>query len=149
MKTTIRDIRLKVPSDQVFSFVVDPRNLPEIWPNIVEVKNVKKSKSDEGFNFNWVYKMTGEQFEGNCETIEYRPYDRIAIKNSNGLNSTITWSFRPTGQETQVTLQFEYQIPASLLKRTKEEIVTQGTEHELDAMLQNLKTRLELQPVYV
>ena len=148
MKTTIRDIRLKVPSDQVFSFVVDPRNLPEIWPNIVEVKNVKKSKSDEGFNFNWVYKMTGEQFEGNCETIEYRPYDRIAIKTSNGLNSTITWSFRPTGQETQVTLQFEYQIPASLLKRTKEEIVTQGTEHELDAMLQNLKTRLELQPVY-
>ena len=148
MKTTIRDIRLNVPFDQVFSFVVDPRNLPEIWPNIVEVKNVKKSKSNEGFNFNWVYKMTGEQFEGNCETIEYRPYDRFAIKTSNGLNSTITWSFRPTSQETQVTLQFEYQIPASLLKRTKEEIVTQETEHELDAMLQNLRTRLELQPVY-
>jgi len=133
----------------VFSFVVDPRNLPEIWPNIVEVKNVKKSKNNEGFNFNWVYKMTGEQFEGNCETIEYRLYDRLAIKTSNGLNSTITWSFRPTNQETQVTLQFEYQIPASLLKRTKEEVVTHETEHELDAMLQNLKTRLELQPVYV
>jgi len=48
-----------------------------------------------------------------------------------------------------VTLQFEYQIPASLLKRTKEEIVTHEAEHELDAMLQNLKTRLELQPVYL
>jgi len=149
MKTTIRDIRLQAPSDQVFSFVVDPRNLPEFWPNIVEVRNVKKSKSNEGFNFSWVYKMTGEQFEGNCETIEYRPYDRLAIKTSNGLNSTIIWSFRPTGQETQVTLQFEYQIPASLLKRTKEEIVTHEAEHELDAMLQNLKTRLELQPVYL
>ena len=149
MKTTIRDIQLQAPSDQVFSFVVDPRNLPEIWPNIVEVRNVKKSKSNEGFNFSWVYKMTGEQFEGNCETIEYRPYDRLAIKTSNGLNSTIIWSFRPTGQETQVTLQFEYQIPASLLKRTKEEIVTHEAEHELDAMLQNLKTRLELQPVYL
>ena len=149
MKTTIRDIRLQAPSDQVFSFVVDPRNLPEFWPNIVEVRNVKKSKSNEGFNFSWVYKMTGEQFEGNCETIEYRPYDRLAIKTSHGLNSTITWSFRPTGQETQVTLQFEYQIPASLLKRTKEEIVTHEAEHELDAMLQNLKTRLELQPVYL
>jgi uncharacterized membrane protein len=149
MKTTTRDIRLEVPSDQVFKFVVDPRNLPEIWPNIVEVRNVKKSKSNEGFNFNWVYKLTGEQFEGSCETIEYHPYERFTIKASNGLNSTITWSFRSTGQETRVTLQFEYQIPASLLKRTKEEIVTQETEHELDAMLQNLKTRLELQPVYV
>jgi uncharacterized membrane protein len=149
MKTITRDIRLKVPSDQVFNFLVDPHNLPEIWPNIVEVKNVKKSKSTEGFNFNWDYKMAGEQFEGNCETIEYHPYDRLAVKSSSGLDSTLTWSFRPTGQETQVTLQFEYQIPASLLKRTKEEIVTHENEHELDAMLQNLKTRLELQPVHV
>ena len=149
MKTITRDIRLKVPSDQVFNFLVDPHNLPEIWPNIVEVKNVKKSKSTEGFNFNWDYKMTGEQFEGNCETIEYHPYDRLVVKTSNGLDSTLTWSFRPTGPETQVTLTFEYQIPASLLKRTKEEIVTHETEHELYAMLQNLKTRLELQPVRV
>ena len=52
------------------------------------------------------------------------------------------------GRETHVTLKFEYQIPASLLKRIKDEIVIQENEHEVDALLQNLKSRLELQPVY-
>ena len=149
MKTITRDIRLRVPSDQVFNFIVDPHNLPEVWPNIIQVKNVKKSKTSDGFDFNWDYKMTGEQFEGNCQTIEYNPHDRLVFKSSNGLDSLITWSFRPTGQDTQVTLKFDYQIPASLLKRTREEIVAQENEHEVDALLQNLKTRLELQPVHV
>src|SRR5262245_3865308 len=105
MKTITRDIRLKAPSEMVFNFVVEPHNLPEIWPNIVEIKNVKQSKSNEGFNFNWDYKMAGEQFEGNCETIEYQPYDRLVVRTSKGLDGTFTWIFRPTGQETQVTLK--------------------------------------------
>ena len=45
-------------------------------------------------------------------------------------------------------LKFDYQIPASLLKRTKEEIVLRENEHEVDAMLQNVKSILELQPAY-
>jgi len=148
MKTIIHDIRVDAPVDRVFEFLVDPHNLPEIWPNIVEVKNVKKSKANEGFNFNWDYKMSGTQFEGKCETIEYTPYERLVVKCNKGLDSTITWRFQPTGRETHVTLKFEYQIPSSLLKRMKEEIVVQENEHEVDAMLQNLKSRLELQPVY-
>ena len=149
MKTFTRDIRLKAPTDLVFNFLADPHNLPEVWPNVVEVKNVKKSKNNESFNFGLIYKMSGVQFDSNCETIEYHPYDRLVIKTNTGLDSTITWSFRPSGPETQVTLKFDYQIPSSLLKRTKEEIVSYENEHELDAMLQNLKTRLELQPVHV
>jgi len=147
-KTIIREIRVNTPVERVFDFLVDPHKLPEIWPNIVEVTNVKKSKTNEGFNFNWDYKMSGAQFEGKCETIEHTPYERIVIKSNKGLDSTITWRFRPAGRETHVTLEFQYQIPASLLKRLKDEIVIQENEHEVDAMLQNLKSRLELEPVY-
>lgn len=148
MKTILRDIRVDAPVDRVFDFLVDPHHLPEIWPNIVEVKNVKKSKSHEGFNFSWDYKMAGEQFEGKCETIEYIPYERLVIKSNKGLDSTITWRFQPTGRETLVSLKFEYQIPASLLKRMKEEIIVQENNHEVEAMLQNIKSRLELESVY-
>jgi uncharacterized membrane protein len=148
MKTIRSEIRVEAPVERVFNFLVDPHNLPLIWPNIVEVKNVKKSKSNEGFNFNWEYKMSGMQFEGQCETIEYTPFERLAFNSNKGLDSTITWRFQPTGQETRVTLIFEYQIPSSLLKQTKEEVILQENEHEVQAMLQNLKTRLELQPVH-
>jgi uncharacterized membrane protein len=92
--------------------------------------------------------MSGVQFEGKCETIDYVPYERLVFKSNKGLDSTITWRFQPAGQQTQVSLRFEYQIPSSLLKRVKEEIVILENEHEVDAMLQNLRSRLELQPVY-
>ena len=147
-KTIVRDIRVDTPVETVFNFLGDPNNLPEIWPNIIEVKNVKKSKDNPGFNFNWTYKMSGLPFEGKCETIEYMPYDRLAFKTNKGLDSTITWRFQPSGQETHVTLKFEYQIPSSLLKRIQEDVVIQENEHEVAALLQNLKSRLELQPVY-
>ena len=148
MKTIIRDIRIDTPIERVFDFLTDPNNLPEVWPNIMEVKNVKKSKDNLGFNFNWAYKMSGSLFEGKCETIEYTPYERFTVKSIKGFDSTISWRFQPTGRETHVTFRFEYQIPSALLKRIKEEIVTQENEHEVEALLQNLKSRLELQPAY-
>jgi uncharacterized membrane protein len=148
MKTIVRDMQVNTSVERVFNFLADPNNLPEIWPNIIEVKNIKKSKDHDGFNFNWAYKMSGLPFEGKCETIEYAPYERLVLKSNKALDSTITWRCQPSGRETQVTLRFEYQIPASLLKRTKEDVIVQENEHEIEALLQNLKSRLELQPVY-
>lgn len=148
MKTIIRDLRVDTSVERVFDLLVDPHHLPEIWPNIIEVKNVKRSKNNEGFNFSWTYKMSGEQFEGKCETIEYVPYERLVFKSNKGLDSTISWRFQPGGRETHVTLKFEYQIPSSLLKKVKEEIVIRENEHEVDAMLQNLKSKLELELAY-
>ena len=40
MKTIMRDIRIDAPVDRVFDFLVDPRHLPEFWPNVVEVERV-------------------------------------------------------------------------------------------------------------
>jgi uncharacterized membrane protein len=147
-QTITRNIRVETSVDRVFDFLVDPHNLPEIWPNVIEVKSVKRSKNNEGFNFSWTYKMSGVQLEGKCETIEYVPYERLAIKSSKGLDSTITWRFQPGGHETQLMFKLEYQIPSSLLKKPKEEIVVHENEHEVDAMLQNLKSRLELELAY-
>ena len=149
MKTIARSTQISAPLDIVFDFLADPHNLSQIWPSIVEVKGVKKSKSNDGFNFNWDYKMADTHFEGKCETIEYVPNETIAIKSNKGLDSTITWRLNPVGQGTHVTLQFEYQIPASVLKQTEEETVTQELEQETDVVLQNLKNRLELQPAHV
>ena len=148
MKMITREIRVNAPVERVFEFLADPHHLPEIWPNVVQVENVKKSKTSDGFNFGWDYKMAGTQFEGKCETIEHVPYERLAVKSNKGLDSTILWRFQPAGQQTQVTFRFEYQIPATLLKTIKEPILVQENEHEVDAMLQNVKTRLELEPAY-
>ena len=148
MKMITRDIQVNTPVDRVFDFLADPNNLPEIWPNVIEVKTVKKTKADNGYTFNWMYKMSGTQFDGKCETLKYHPYERLVFQSAKGLDATVFWKFQPTGQSTHLTLRFEYEIPASLLKRIKEEIVIRENEHELDALLQNVKSRLELEPAY-
>jgi uncharacterized membrane protein len=148
MQTITRDVKVHAPLERVFSFLVDPHNLSEIWPSIVDVKSVKKVKNRDGFKFNWNYKMSDVEFEGKCETIEYIPNERIAIKSTKGLDSTITWTLTPVGQETQVNLKFEYQIPASVLKQMDEQTVIEDNEREVDAMLENLKNRLELEPAH-
>ncbi len=148
MKTITRDIQVNIPVNKAFDFLADPNNLPNFWPNVFEVKNVKKSKSSDGFTFNWAYKMAGIQFEGKCETVEYIPHERLVIQSGSGLNSITTWKFQPTGRDTHLTLRFEYEIPTSLLKQIKEEIVLRENEHEVDAMLQNVKSRLELELAY-
>jgi uncharacterized membrane protein len=148
MQTITRDVKVHAPLERVFSFLVDPHNLSEIWPSIVDVKSVKKVKNREGFKFNWNYKMSDVEFEGKCETIEYIPNERLAIKSTKGLDSTITWTLTPAGQETHVNLKFEYQIPASVLKQMDEQTVIEDNEREVDAMLENLKNRLELEPAH-
>ena len=148
MQTITRDVKVHAPLERVFSFLVDPHNLSEIWPSIVDVKSVKKVKNHDGFRFNWNYKMGDVEFEGKCETIEYIPNERIAIKSTKGLDSTITWTLKPAGQETQVNLKFEYQTPASVLKQMDEQTVIEENEREVDAMLENLKNKLELEPAH-
>ena len=146
MKTIARDIQIDVPVERVFDFLADPNHLPEFWPNFIEVKNVKKSKANDSFTYNWAYKMSGLQLEGKAETVEYIPRERLVIQSDKALESTITWRFQPSGRGTHLTLKFEYDIPSSLLKRTKEEIILRENEHEVDAMLQNIKSWLELHP---
>ena len=148
MQTITRDVRVDAPLEQVFSFLVDPHHLSDIWPSIVEVKSVKKIKNRDGFKFNWNYRMSDVEFDGKCETIEYIPNERIAIKSTKGLDSTITWTLQPAGQETQVNLKFEYQIPASVLKQQEEEAVVEANEREVDILLQNLKNEIELEPAH-
>ena len=148
MQTITRDVKVHAPLERVFSFLVDPHKLSEIWPSIVDVKSVKKVKNRDGFRFNWNYKMSDVEFEGKCETIEYIPNERLAIKSTKGLDSTITWTLTPAGQETQVNLKFEYQVPASVLKQMDEQTVIEDNEREVDAMLENLQNRLELEPAH-
>ena len=73
MKTIVRDIRVDAPVERVFDFLLDPNNLPEIWPNIVEVKGVKKSKDNEGFNFNWVTKCPAYCSKANAKRLNISP----------------------------------------------------------------------------
>jgi uncharacterized membrane protein len=148
MTIILEDLTINAPVERVFAFVSDPRNLPEIWPNFIEVRNVKKAGSG-GFNYDWAYKMSGMRFEGKAETIGFIQNESLVTKNTKGIESTTTWKLLPERDHTRLSVEIRYTIPTPLVNKLKEQVVIRENEHEARAMVENLKTRLELEPVLV
>lgn len=137
-----RTITINAPVEKVFGYMEDPTNLPEIWPSMVEVKDVRPSASG-GKDFGWVYKMAGMRFEGASETIEHIANQRTVTKSTKGIESTFVWTYEPEDSGTKLTVEVEYTVPIPLLGKLAEAFIVKQNEHEADVMLANLKVRME------
>ncbi len=142
MVKTEKTINISAPVDKVFDYINKPANLPEIWPSMVEAKDIKPLPNG-GNSFRWVYKMAGMRFEGNSEDIEVISNQRVVSKTKGGIESTITWLLQPKGGDTNVTFQAEYTVPIPLIGKLAEAFIVKQNEHEAEVLLANLKARME------
>jgi uncharacterized membrane protein len=65
-----KSIQISAPVEKVFDYLLDPDNLPAIWPSLVEVKDIQRTPGEELSSYKWTYKMAGMRFEGTTETTE-------------------------------------------------------------------------------
>jgi uncharacterized protein YndB with AHSA1/START domain len=141
--TTIeKSITIDAPVQRVWDYVEDPLHLLEIWPSMLEVKDVE-TLPEGGHRYHWLYKMAGMQFEGDSETIELEPERHFVQRNTGQIPSTFDWTFTPTNGSTKIDLRTEYEIPQSLLGKLAEPFVLKLNEREADTFLANLKDRVE------
>ena len=122
-------ITIKSPVEKIFNYISEPENQPEIWPSLMEIKDVERLPNGNTKN-RWVYKMAGVRFEGTSESVEYVTNRRIVSKTKGGVESTQTWIFQPEGNETKVTFEVEYTIPVPILGKLAEAIIIKMNEHE-------------------
>ncbi len=139
-----KKITIHAPIDKVFAFMTDPRNLPEIWPSMIEIKNVKTARNG-GYDFEWVYKMGGMHFNGASETTEFVVNKRQVTKSTKGIDSTFTWNYETTKDDTLLNLEVEYKIPLPLIGKIAEAILVKQNDHEAQLTLDNLKVRMEME----
>jgi uncharacterized membrane protein len=137
-----RSVTIASPIETVFDYVSDPRNLPEIWPSLIEVKDVRPL-TNGGKHFAFTYKMAGFRFEGISEDTEYVRPDHLFVKTTGGVESAFQWKFAPLGKETRVTLTVTYTIPGAILGKLAEPFIARQNERENELLLENLKLRLE------
>jgi len=137
-----KTITINAPVEKVFGYVEEPANLPEIWPSLVEAKDVQRLPNG-GTSFRWVYKMTGVRFEGTSEDTEYVANQRVVSKTKGGIESTVTWTFQPEAGGTKVTYEAEYTVPIPLLGKLAESFIVKQNEREAELILANLKARME------
>ena len=137
-----KTITINAPVEKVYEYLMDPANLPEIWPSMVEVKNVKNT-GGAGSTFNWVYKMAGRTFEGATEIVEAAPCERVVSRSTGGIPNTFDWKYETENGGTKLSVQVEYTVPIPLLGKLAEAFVVKQNEHEMETLFANLKARME------
>lgn len=142
MATVNKSISINAPIEGVFVYINEPTNLPEIWPSMVDAKDIQRLPNG-GNKFRWVYKMAGMHFEGYSEDTEVVANQKIVSKTEGGLESTVTWALQPEDGGTKVTFQAEYKVPIPLLGKLAEAFIVKQNEHEAEVLLANLKARME------
>ena len=145
MITILRDTKIKAPFNKAFDFLSEPKNLTEIWSNLVEIKNIKRPKVGNNVQYDWVYKMAGMRLDGKSEITDFVLYERLVTKSRKGSTNTTTWNFNKVEHDTELQLKIEYEIPASLHGKVDEKTIVEENEHEVDAMLENLRRHIELE----
>ncbi len=140
-----KTIVIQSPVEKVFAFMAEPNNLLEIWPSLLEIRNVEPLPNG-GYCYDWTYKMAGLRFEGRAEWIEFVKDQRVVDRNERGIPSTFVWTYQPEGDGTRVTVCVEYSIPGAAVGRLAEPVIQKMNEHEAGTILANLKARMEVQP---
>jgi uncharacterized membrane protein len=143
MIKTERSITINAPIKKIFDYISEPTNQPEIWPSLMEIKDVQRLPDGKTKN-RWVYKMAGIRLEGTSEGVESIANQRIVSKTKGGVESTQTWIFQPEAGGTKVTFEVEYTVPIPVLGKLAEAIIVKMNEHEGEVILANLKSRMEI-----
>ncbi len=138
-----KSITINAPVEKVFAYLSDPKNLLEIWPSMIEIKDVQPAATG-GYNFGWVYKMAGMRFEGASETVEEIPNQRTVTKSTKGIESHFVWTYEPENGGTKLTVDIEYKVPVPLLGKLADSFILKQNDQEGDALLANLKARMEV-----
>jgi len=137
-----RTITINAPVEKVFSYIDEPTNLLEIWPSMVEVKDVQRLPKG-GTSFRFVYKMAGIRLKGTSEDIEYVANERTVTKIKGGTEAIYTWTFQPEDGGTKMTVEVEWTVPVPVLGKLAEVLIVRQQEREFDLFLANLKDKME------
>lgn len=135
-----KEVTVDAPIEQVFSYVNDPNNLPEFWPSVIAVTDIR-TLPNGGYSCSWAYKMAGLRFEGTAQDKEVVPNQWIVTETQGGIGSIITWTFRFREKATRVTLIIEYKVPVPLLGKLADAIIVTMNDQEADLIMANLRAR--------
>lgn len=137
-----KSIVIDAPVEEVFDYVEEPANMPEYWPSVVEIKDVEQLP-DGGFRMTSVYKMAGVRFDMESECTEFIPNQRTVHKSQEGVSGTATWIYQSHDGGTKVTIENEYTVQLPVLRRLAESFLIKINETEAEAVLANVKAKME------
>jgi uncharacterized protein YndB with AHSA1/START domain len=125
----------------VFAAIGKPDHIMRDVPNVVEVKDI--TGEGEGMSYALVYKMAGVRVTMNCTWTEYVPSERLTIQIKGGIDARQTWTLTPQAGGTKLDVSGEYSVPVPLVGKVAELVLKRQNEREWEAVLANIKARIE------
>ena len=137
-----RSVSINAPVEEVFAYVTDPMSQLEWLPSMVEVTDVNRTEHGVGSTYRWKYKMAAI-LEGDNETLEFVPNERVVARSRGGIDSTWTWTYEPQDGGTKLSVHIEYTIPVLVQGKIGEVLVLRPNEREADLAMANIKAKME------
>ncbi len=138
-------IVIDAPVEEVLAYANDPKNLPEFWIGVTEVRDIKRLPNG-GYSFKAVQTLAGMRLEGTNEDVEFIPNQRVVCKSYGPMGElTIGATYeRLEGGKTRVNGFQEYPIPTPVLGKLSASFYEQLFNHVAELNLELLKARLEM-----
>jgi uncharacterized membrane protein len=137
-----QSILINLPVEDVFAFVENPSNLPDVWPSLERIIDVERQPNG-WYSASYVYRIAGMSFEGHTNLVEYVPNQRIVTRSKAGVEGTLGWVFQPEGSGTHLTIEAEYNVPVPLVGMIAEALLVRMHAREAKTLLANIKAKLE------
>src|SRR5260370_32184788 len=118
------------PLAEVFKYMVDPTKLPE-WNSIVEEASTSETPIRVGTRIQQRARFLGRKIDGTFEVTEHELNKRYAFKTEKPFPFTLTNTFEPDGDGTNV-VTVEEPYPAELFK-TATQLPTRIANNTLSA----------------
>jgi uncharacterized protein YndB with AHSA1/START domain len=137
-----RRIVIDAPIEQVWEFIAEPRNLEQIWPNVIAVRDVTPTH-DGGNDFTMIFDLDGVKYEVDTHTAEYDPPRRLVAESRSEIVVTVGFTLAPEGNGTRFTFEVEAPYDSSLLGKMASSSTIRRNPDVVRILLDNLKRQLE------
>jgi hypothetical protein len=136
-------VEIHAPQAHVFEYLCNPTHLPEIWSNVAEVKNLERA-TDGSCTFDWTYKLSRMTFQGHCSQKVVSPNEYVETQTGGPVPSSFRWTCETKAGWCEVTFEVDYTVEVPVVGRLGEAAAAIINDRELNAMLANLRTALEV-----
>lgn len=135
--------RINNTPEAVIGYVAEVRNRPLYLKQLKAVSDVQGGPGP-GQTWKWTWAVLGLEFEGTGRCLKYEPGKVYSFRTEGGIASTWTYTARPDGDGTNLTVRVEYEVPdkakatvptgsaADSMKKTEAERVMQNLKAILD-----------------
>jgi carbon monoxide dehydrogenase subunit G len=137
-------IDISVSPEKVYDYIASPEKATAFIPGLNRISNVSPPGTDIGRTWDYEFNWFGLVIAGNSRCTQANRPNLYQFQTVTGNRSTWTYHFAPQGGGTHLTLEVEYDVPASMLAR----YATEGTLAKMNQdrgseALANLKALLE------